>query len=136
VLRYLGPLGGPGTVFAASFMAALVGAGFGAQVAVVTDGELSGLNSGITVGQVMPEAAEGGPLAVIDNGDMVAIDLEKRMLTLEVSDADLRARLADLKPYEGGYRRGWLELYRQLVQPMSKGAVLGKRPWPNDTWER
>jgi dihydroxy-acid dehydratase len=136
VLRYSGPMGGPGTVFAASFMAALVGAGLGSRVAVVTDGELSGLNSGITIGQVMPEAAEGGPLAVVRTGDPIEIDLEARTLKLVIPQDELAQRLADLAPYTGGYRRGWLELYRQLVQPMSKGSVLGQRPWPNDTWER
>ncbi len=136
VLRYCGPMGGPGTVFAASFMAALVGAGLGAEVAVVTDGELSGLNSGITVGQIMPEAAEGGPLAAVRDGDVIAIDLAGRTLTLEVADADLAGRIAALPPYTGGYRRGWLALYGELVQPLSKGAVLGRRPWPRDEWER
>lgn len=136
ILRYCGPMGGPGTVFAASFMAALVGAGLGTQVAVVTDGELSGLNSGITVGQIMPEAAEGGPLAAVRDGDMIAIDLSSRTLTLEVAEADLQDRIASLPPYDGGYRRGWLDLYGQLVQPLSRGAVLGKRPWPRDEWER
>jgi len=136
VLRYLGPKGGPGTVFAASFMAALVGAGLGSQVAVVTDGELSGLNSGITVGQIMPEAAEGGPLAAIRDGDGIAIDLGARSLHLDIAPDELAARIASLPPYEDGYRRGWLALYGELVQPLSQGAVLGKRPWQRDEWER
>jgi len=136
VLRYCGPLGGPGTVFAASFMAALVGAGLGAEVAVVTDGELSGLNSGITVGQIMPEAAEGGPLAAIADGDPIAIDIAARSVSIEVDRDVLARRMAALPPYTGGYRRGWLALYGQLVQPLSQGAVLGKRPWPRDEWER
>ncbi len=136
VLRYLGPKGGPGTVFAASFMAALVGAGLGASVAVVTDGELSGLNSGITVGQVMPEAAEGGPLAAVADGDLIHIDLERCALRLDIEDETLRQRLAALPRYEGGYRRGWLALYGELVQPLARGAVLGRRPWPRDEWER
>jgi dihydroxy-acid dehydratase len=129
-------MGGPGTVFAASFMAALVGAGLGASVAVVTDGELSGLNSGITVGQVMPEAAEGGPLAAVADGDLIHIDIERRALRLDIEEETLRMRLAALPRHEGGYRRGWLALYGELVQPLAKGAVLGRRPWPRDEWER
>ena len=127
VLRMLGPRGGPGTVFAASFMAALVGAGRGADVAVVTDGELSGLNSGITIGQVMPEAAEGGPLAAVRDGDRVEIDLNARRIELAVPAEEIVERLRDFKPPVPQGRFGWLHLYGQLVQPLSKGAVLGER---------
>ena len=127
VLRMMGAKGGPGTVFAASFMAALVGAGLGAEVAVVTDGELSGLNSGITIGQVMPEAAEGGPLAVVQDGDTVVIDLTRRILELDVAPAEVAMRLADFQPPANDVKPGWLSMYRQLVQPMSQGAVLGER---------
>lgn len=127
VLRMMGAKGGPGTVFAASFMAALVGAGLGETVAVITDGELSGLNSGITIGQVMPEAAEGGPLAVIRDGDVVEIDLTRRALSFNVSEQELATRLAAFVPPKPELKPGWLSMYRQLVQPMSKGAVLGER---------
>ena len=127
VLRMLGPKGGPGTVFAASFMAALVGAGLGESVAVVTDGELSGLNSGITIGQVMPEAAEGGPLAAIHSGDTIVIDLNRKTIDMELSDAALKQRMAALPPLPPTHEKGWLAMYRQLVQPLSKGAVLGER---------
>jgi dihydroxy-acid dehydratase len=131
VLRMMGAKGGPGTVFAASFMAALVGAGLGDQVAVVTDGELSGLNSGITIGQVMPEAAEGGPLAVVRDGDVVEIDLTLRLLNFKVTEAELAARLAAFVPPPCTAGPGWLSMYRQLVQPMSQGAVLGERKLPS-----
>ena len=127
VLRMLGPKGGPGTVFAASFMAALVGAGLGDSVAVVTDGELSGLNSGITIGQVMPEAAEGGPLAAVRDGDTIKIDFNRRTITLDIPEAELRDRLAMLPPRAPTTEKGWLAMYQQLVQPLSKGAVLGAR---------
>lgn len=127
VLRMLGPKGGPGTVFAASFMAALVGAGLGETVAVITDGELSGLNSGITIGQVMPEAAEGGPLAVVRDGDVIVIDLTERTLVLKVDETELAARLAAWQPPVQDLKPGWLSFYRQLVQPLSQGAVLGER---------
>lgn len=128
VLRNMGPKGGPGTVFACSFMAALVGAGLSSGVAVVTDGELSGLNSGITVGQVMPEAAEGGPLGLVKDGDTIAIDLDRRSIVIEVAQAELDERRKSWMPpaLPAGYF-GWLTLYAQLVQPLSKGAVLGNR---------
>jgi len=123
VLRGLGPKGGPGTVFAASFVAAANGAGIAPYIAVVTDGELSGLNRGLVVGQVMPEAAEGGPLAVVQDGDMITIDLHKAEITLHVSDLDERLKM--WKPKQIPYKRSWLTFYAKLVQPIYKGAVLG-----------
>jgi dihydroxy-acid dehydratase len=125
VLRMMGPVGGPGTVFACSMMAALVGAGLGDRVAVVTDGELSGLNRGITVGQVMPEAACGGPLAVIREGDTIRIDVSARRIDLKVSD--LEERLKNWSSPHRELRPGWLAIYSEIVQPIQKGAVLGKR---------
>jgi dihydroxy-acid dehydratase len=122
VLRGMGPRGGPGTVFAASFVAALNGAGLGGQVAVVTDGELSGLNHGLVVGQVMPEAADGGPLAGVQDGDRIAIDLDARRI-----DAD---PVRDGRPVRAGdpeAERGWLGQYAALVGPVQAGAVL-RRP--------
>lgn len=133
VLRNMGPKGGPGTVFACSFMAALVGAGFSAGVAVITDGELSGLNSGITVGQVMPEAAEGGPLALLHDGDHVVIDLNLDQLSINmlVGEEEIARRRAEWAPAPlNPDERGWLAMYHQLVQPLSQGAVLGKRVRP------
>jgi dihydroxy-acid dehydratase len=102
-------------------------AGLGETVAVVTDGELSGLNSGITIGQAMPEAAEGGPLAAVRDGDTIAIDLNRKTIALEVTLEELAERLAALPPLPPTKEKGWLAMYRQLVQPLSKGAVLGER---------
>jgi len=122
VMRGMGPRGGPGTVFAASFVAALNGAGLGGQVAVVTDGELSGLNYGLVVGQVMPEAADGGPLAGVQSGDTITIDLDARCI-----DAD---PVREGKPVTSGRpqdERGWLGQYAALVGPIQQGAVL-RRP--------
>lgn len=131
VLRMMGPVGGPGTVFACSLMAALVGAGLGDQVAVVTDGELSGLNRGITVGQVMPEAACGGPLAVVHDGERIRIDVMNRRIDLDAKD--LEARVRAWKPPQRELRPGWLAIYSEVVQPIQSGAVLGRRtkPVPN-----
>jgi dihydroxy-acid dehydratase len=125
ILRMMGPSGGPGTVFACSFMAALVGAGLSNDVSVITDGELSGLNRGITVGQVMPEAACGGPLAVVQEGDRVRIDLNARKVDILISDEELKSRLAQWKKPVRKARRSWLSIYAEVVGPISKGAVLG-----------
>jgi len=127
VLRMMGPVGGPGTVFACSFMAALVGAGLGDFVAVVTDGELSGLNRGITIGQVMPEAAAGGPLAVVAEGESIRIDLDNRRIDLQVSELEIARRLSEWRLPERHLKPGWLAIYAQVVQPISQGAVLGNR---------
>lgn len=122
VLRGMGPRGGPGTVFAASFVAALNGAGLGGEVAVVTDGELSGLNHGLVVGQVMPEAADGGPLAGIEQGDTISIDLDARLIDAEPLRIGDPVHAGDSVP-----ERGWLGQYAALVGPIQKGAVL-RRP--------
>lgn len=131
VLRGMGPVGGPGTVFAAGLVAALVGARLSAHVAVVTDGELSGLNSGMTVGQVMPEAAEGGPLAVVRDGDRIAIDLAALSVSVDLSDDELDARLRAWSPESiAPAPRGWLGMYRTLVSSLYRGAVLvGEPAW-------
>ncbi|AKS32050.1 dehydratase [Mycolicibacterium goodii] len=122
VLRGMGPRGGPGTVFAASFVAALNGAGLGGHVAVVTDGELSGLNHGLVVGQVMPEAADGGPLAGLEDGDTVSIDLDARRIDSHPVRDGEPVRATGEKP-----ERGWLGQYAALVGPVQRGAVL-RRP--------
>ena len=130
VLRMMGPVGGPGTVFACSLMAALVGAGLGDQVAVVTDGELSGLNRGITVGQVMPEAAAGGPLAVVREGETIQIDLGARQINLLAADVD--ERVEKWRPKKRQLKPGWLAIYSEVVQPIQSGAVLGVRKLPKN----
>jgi dihydroxy-acid dehydratase len=122
VLRGMGPRGGPGTVFAASFVAALNGAGLGGQVAVVTDGELSGLNHGLVVGQVMPEAADGGPLAGVQQGDLITIDLDRRVIDTKPLREGKPTGVGDVKA-----ERGWLGQYALLVGPIQGGAVL-RRP--------
>jgi dihydroxy-acid dehydratase len=124
ILRGMGPRGGPGTVFAASFVAALNGAGLGGQVAVVTDGELSGLNHGLVVGQVMPEAADGGPLAGVEAGDTISIDLDARLI--DVSPLRHGSPVTAGRPAE---ERGWLGAYAARVGPVQQGAVL-RRPAP------
>lgn len=126
VLRGIGLRGGPGMGLASAFVFALDGAGLGADVALVTDGQLSGLvNRGIVVGEVAPEAATGGPLALVRPGDMIAIDLDRRTVDLEVDDDELAARRAALPAPAPSGERGWLGVYERTVRPLSRGATLG-----------
>lgn len=129
ILRNMGPIGGPGTVFACSFVAAMNGAGIAPYVAVVTDGELSGLNRGIVVGQMMPEAAAGGPLAIVKQGEKITIDFDNRKINVNISQEEIEGRLAEWAAPEQPYLKvgSYLDQYRQLVQPIAQGAVLGKR---------
>ncbi len=123
----LGPKGGPGVASASWFTAALSGTELSGKVAIVTDGQLSGLNKGLAVGQVMPEAAEGGPLALVQDGDAIVIGFDGRSIDLEVSPEELERRREEWLPPEPTPERGWLSVYQQVVQPMSMGAVLGPR---------
>lgn len=130
ILRKMGPVGGPGTVFACSFVAALNGAGIAEHVAVVTDGELSGLNRGIIVGQLMPEAGAGGPLAVVEQGETVRIDFENRTIDMDVPQDVIDDRLRAWRPTPLPHADGsssYLAQYARLVQPIAQGAVLGPR---------
>lgn len=131
VLRNMGPKGGPGTVFACSFVAALNGANLASNIAVITDGELSGLNRGIVIGQVMPEAAAGGPLAVIKNGEIIRIDFEKRRMDVVLPQEEIDTRLAQWQPPKHENVSGYLKQYYELVQPIEQGAVLGYRSFRN-----
>ena len=124
VLRGLGVKGGPGTAFAAGFVAALNGAGLGSTVACVTDGELSGLNRGITIGQIMPEAAEGGPLALVAEGDEIEIDVSGRVVNLLVDDDVIARRQRDWVPPDPPTERSWLTFYWLLVDSLSRGGAL------------
>jgi dihydroxy-acid dehydratase len=129
ILRNMGPVGGPGTVFACSFVAAMNGAGIAPYVAVVTDGELSGLNRGIVVGQIMPEAAAGGPLAIVKQGETITIDFDNRKIDVKICQEEIASRLTEWTTPEQPYLKAgtYLAQYRALVQPIAQGAVLGKR---------
>ncbi|NQV54617.1 MAG: dihydroxy-acid dehydratase [Rhodospirillales bacterium] len=129
VLRGLGVKGGPGMSTASRVVFALDGAGLGDTCALVTDGQLSGLvNRGLVVGEVSPEAATGGALGLVEDGDIIAIDAISKSVELQVSKTELDARRARLKnePLDEG-KPGWLSIYRDTVQPLAKGAVLAKR---------
>jgi dihydroxy-acid dehydratase len=124
VVRYEGPAGGPGMREMLSISSSVVGAGLGETVALVTDGRFSGATRGLMVGHVAPEAARGGPLAVVRDGDWITIDIDAKGLTLEVDDAEIAARLAAWRPPQPRYTSGVFARYRALVASASEGAVL------------
>jgi len=124
VIRYLGPKGAPGMPEMLSPTSAIMGKGLGDSVALITDGRFSGGSHGFVVGHVAPEAAVGGPLAAVQDGDEIEIDARERMLTLRVGPTELARRLQDWRPREGEKRGTVLEKYARLVQCASKGAVL------------
>jgi dihydroxy-acid dehydratase len=123
IIRYEGPKGGPGMPEMLTPTSAIMGAGMGADVALLTDGRFSGGSHGFIVGHVTPEAQEGGPIALVRDGDMVVIDAESNRLDVELSDTDLRARKAGWKqpPYKA--QRGTLWKYIKSVKSASKGCV-------------
>jgi dihydroxy-acid dehydratase len=126
VLTGLGLRGAPGMGFTSAFMFALAGAGLDEQVAVVTDGQMSGLlNKGLMVAEVSPEGAVGGPLGLVHDGDVISIDLDARTLDLDVPDATLAARRAQLPPLSTPAGCSWLSIYARSVGPLAHGATLG-----------
>ena len=127
VIRYEGPVGGPGMQEMLSVTAALVGEGLGADVALITDGRFSGGTHGLMIGHVAPEAALGGPLALVEEGDEVVIDVDNRQMDLVVDDAELERRRAAWTAPEPRYTGGVLAKYAALVSPASEGAVTTGR---------
>jgi dihydroxy-acid dehydratase len=123
VIRYEGPRGGPGMREMLATTAALYGQGMGAKVALITDGRFSGATRGFCVGHVGPEAAIGGPIALLRDGDMIDLDADAGVLNVRLSDADLRKRGSDWKPREGDFASGYLWKYAQQVGPAVAGAV-------------
>ena len=123
IIRYEGPKGGPGMREMLSTTAALYGQGMGEKVALITDGRFSGATRGFCIGHVGPEAAEGGPIALVENGDIIAIDAEAGTIDLQVADSVLAERLKNWKPRQNDYQAGALWRYAQNVGPAYKGAV-------------
>jgi dihydroxy-acid dehydratase len=123
VIRYEGPRGGPGMREMLGVTGAIVGAGLGETVALLTDGRFSGATRGLMVGHVSPEAASGGPIAALQEGDSIIIDIEARRLDVELTDADLAARLANWKEPAPHYTRGVFAKYAALVSSASEGAI-------------
>jgi dihydroxy-acid dehydratase len=125
VIRYEGPSGGPGMREMLAVTAALVGQGLGDQVALLTDGRFSGATHGLMAGHVAPEAARGGPIAAVREGDTIVFDVEARRLDVEVGDDEMSARLRSWTPPAPRYTRGVFAKYARLVSSASEGAVTG-----------
>jgi dihydroxy-acid dehydratase len=123
VIRYEGPKGGPGMQEMLAPTAALIGQGLGESVGLLTDGRFSGGTWGMVVGHVAPEAFEGGPIALVQEGDSITIDAHQRLIRINVSDAELAKRRAAWKRPEPRYKRGLLAKYTKLVSTASKGAI-------------
>ena len=123
VIRYEGPKGGPGMREMLGVTAALVGAGLGDSVALMTDGRFSGATHGLMAGHVAPEAAHGGPIAAVCDGDTIIFDIQARRLDLDISEQELKARLREWVPPVPRYKTGVMAKYAKLVSSASEGAV-------------
>ncbi|AXL20586.1 dihydroxy-acid dehydratase [Megasphaera sp. ASD88] len=124
VIRYEGPKGGPGMREMFKAMKYLYGRGLAKTTALITDGRFSGTNNGCFVGHISPEAAEGGPIAIVKNGDRIEIDVENRSLNLLVNDEEITKRLAEWKRPEPKFKKGWLGLYCKIAGSGAQGAVV------------
>jgi len=124
VIRYEGPKGGPGMREMLSPTSVLMGLGLGEVVALITDGRFSGGTRGPCIGHVSPEAMEGGPIAVLEEGDLVSIDIPKRSIQVKLTDREIKDRLSRWKPPRPKVTEGWLARYSKLVTSASAGAVL------------
>jgi dihydroxy-acid dehydratase len=124
VIRYEGPKGGPGMREMLSPTAAIAGMGLAESVALITDGRFSGGTRGPCIGHISPEAMEGGPIAIIKDGDRIRIDIPKRKLELLLSDKEIKDRLSRWKRPEPKIKKGWLARYARLVSSAGTGAVM------------
>jgi dihydroxy-acid dehydratase len=144
VIRYEGPRGGPGMREMLGVTAALVGQGLGESVALLTDGRFSGATKGLMIGHVAPEAAVGGPIAALLDGDTVVVDVERRRLEVELPAAELSRRLSRWKPPAPCYTSGVFAKYAALVGSAAEGAVatagglprVGRLPHPDTRHRR
>jgi dihydroxy-acid dehydratase len=123
VIRYEGPRGGPGMREMLGVTGALVGEGLAESVALLTDGRFSGATHGLMAGHVAPEAARGGPIAALADGDVIAFDVDKRRLDVELPEAEIQKRLANWKEPEPRYKTGVFAKYAALVSSASEGAI-------------
>ncbi|XBG73744.1 dihydroxy-acid dehydratase [Enterococcus cecorum] len=124
VIRYEGPKGGPGMPEMLAPTSSIVGRGLGREVALITDGRFSGATRGIAVGHISPEAVAGGPLALVEDGDEITIDLTNRTLNLLVSEEELAKRRENLPKFEFKVKKGWLARYTALVTSANTGGIM------------
>ena len=124
VIRYEGPKGGPGMPEMLSPTSSIMGMGLGGDVALITDGRFSGGTRGACVGHVSPEAASGGPIASLEQGDIITIDIPNRSLSVDLTDAEISRRMAALTPFEPKIKSGYLHRYSRMVTSANTGAVL------------
>lgn len=124
VIRYEGPKGGPGMPEMLAPTSQIVGRGLGAKVGLITDGRFSGASRGISIGHISPEAAEGGPIAFVEDGDIIELDLNNRKITLEISDEEMAKRKANWKGFEPKVKKGYLARYSKLVTSANTGGVM------------
>ncbi len=124
VIRYEGPKGGPGMPEMLAPTSAIAGMGLGSSVALITDGRFSGASRGISVGHISPEAAAGGPIALLRDGDLVVIDVEERMIEVRLNDEEVAKRQTEWVAPEPKVKTGWLRRYSKLVTSANTGAVL------------
>jgi len=127
VIRYEGPKGGPGMVEMYRALKYLYGMGLNTSTAVVTDGRFSGTNNGCFVGHISPEAAEGGPIAIVKNGDKISIDVINNTIHLHVSDGEIEKRLKKWQKPEPKVRKGYLNLYSRMASSADEGAIIRHR---------
>lgn len=127
VIRYEGPKGGPGMREMYMAMKLLYGTGLALETALITDGRFSGTNNGCFVGHISPEAAEGGPLAIVRDGDVITIDIPNRSLELHVPEHEIQARLSNWQRPPLRIKKGYLALYAQLAESADKGAIIQNR---------
>jgi dihydroxy-acid dehydratase len=124
VIRYEGPKGGPGMREMLNPTSAIAGMGLGSSVALITDGRFSGASRGASIGHVSPEAAVGGPIALVEEGDIIKINIPELKLELDVSDEELERRRANWQPREPKVTSGYLTRYQKMVTSGNRGAVL------------
>jgi len=123
VIRYEGPRGGPGMRDMLNSSAAIMGAGLEKDVALITDGRFSGDTHGIMIGHIAPEAAVGGPIALVKEGDIISLDPEKKLVSVEVSEGEMKKRKSEWEGKPAGHLRGVLKKYRKCVSSASLGAI-------------
>ena len=124
MIRYEGPKGGPGMREMLNPTSAIAGMGLGSTVALITDGRFSGASRGASIGHASPEAAVGGPIALVDEGYRISNEIDKQSLNVLVSDEELEARRAKWQPREPKVTSGYLARYASLVTSADKGAIL------------